>query len=540
MIIAGIIIKGYPLFYLKGDTFDIKEELKNKKFKWDPDKKLWYTNDEKNFNEVLLKYKDRILYDQKSFNDYYNYLDNNKMLSRSKELQEDIEVPLPPNYKLYPFQKVGVKFLSTHKYALLADEMGLGKTIMAYSSVNYLLIIKNIINNILVICPKTAKGVWEYEKRWLIKLPNIDIYNYDILGKVMDEINRKRYDIIIFDEAHYLKNSKALRTKYAREIIKVQTSLNNNIYIWLLTGTPLMNRLKELYNLLRLIKHPITNNYVDFVSRYMILNPWGAEVGHKNLEELEGILRSTVMLRRQKKDVLPELPDKIIQVLILGSLNKEDAEKELSLFNRWEEVENKIKTTMDPNILRSLTYERDMVFEEISRIRHNDAIEKLPYVIDYIEDVLENKDKIVIFAHHHDVINTIYDHFKDISVKYTGEENEELRKKAIEEFNNNPNIKLFIGSLRVAGMSITLTTADTAIFAEIDWNVSINEQAEDRLLRIGQKNSVNIIYTILDNSIDKLILRKNFEKKEMIVSVLGDKYNNHINNNHINNQGGAK
>jgi len=224
----------------------------------------------------------------------------------------------------------------------------------------------------------------------------------------------------------------------------------------------------------------------------------------------------------------------------LGSLNKEDAERELSLFNKWEEIQDKIKTVMDPNILRSLTYERDMIFEEISKIRHDDAIEKLPYVIDYVEDVLENKDKVVIFAHHHDVINAIYDHFKDISVKYTGEENEELRKKAIEEFNNNPNIKLFIGSLRVASMSITLTAADTAIFAEIDWNVSINEQAEDRLLRIGQKNSVNIIYTVLDNSIDKLILKKNFEKKEMIVSVLGDKYNNHINNNHINNQGGVK
>lgn len=89
-------------------------------------------------------------------------------------------------------------------------------------------------------------------------------------------------------------------------------------------------------------------------------------------------------------------------------------------------------------------------------------------------------------------------------------------------------------------MSITLTAADTAIFAEIDWNVSINEQAEDRLLRIGQKNSVSIIYTILDNSIDKLILEKNFEKKEMIVSVLGDKYNNHTNNNYINNQGTTK
>jgi SWI/SNF-related matrix-associated actin-dependent regulator 1 of chromatin subfamily A len=535
MIIAGVIIKGYPLFYLKGDTFDIKEELKNRKFKWDPEKKLWYTSDEKSFNEVLLKYKDRILYDQKSFDSYYNYIKDNKTLSRSKELQEDIEVPLPPNYKLYPFQKVGVKFLATHKYALLADEMGLGKTIMAYSTINYLLINKNIINNILIICPKTAKGVWEYEKRWLIKLPNIDIYNYDILGKVMDEINRKRYDIIIFDEAHYLKNSKALRTKHAREIIKVQTTLNNNIYIWLLTGTPLMNRLKELYNLLRLIKHPITNNYTEFINKYLILNPYGAEVGHKNLGELEEILRSTVMLRRQKKDVLPELPDKIIQVLILGSLNKEEAERELSLFNKWEEIQDKIKTTMDPNILRSLSYERDMVFEEISRIRHDDAVKKLPYVIDYIEDVLENKDKVVIFAHHHDVINTIYDHFKDISVKYTGEENEVLRKKAIEEFNSNPNIKLFIGSLRVASMSITLTAADTAIFAEIDWNVSINEQAEDRLLRIGQKNSVNIIYTILDNSIDKLILKKNFEKKEMIVSVLGDKYNNHINN-----QGGGK
>jgi len=526
-IIAGIVFNEYPIFYLRGNTFDIKDELKSRGLKWGAEKKIWYTGNEKIFNDVLVEYKDQIEIDQESFDKYNDYVNKNKTLSRAKEIEENIEIPLPPGYILYPFQKVGVKFLMTHKYALLADEMGLGKTVMAYSTINYLMNNKNIVNNVLIICPKTAKSVWEYEQRWLVSQSlNIDIYNYDILEKFLDNINGKKYDIIIFDEAHYLKNNKAIRTKLSKEIIKFQAAQNNNLNVWLLTGTPLMNRLKELYNLLKLIKHPIANNYDSFSDRYLILNRWGAETGQKNLEELEGILRGTVMLRRQKRDVLPELPEKIIQILISGNLDKESTEKELSAFSEYEKIENNIKTAMNPDVLRELTSKRNMIFEEMSKIRHADAIKKLPYVIEYIEDVLENKDKVVVFAHHHDVIDTIYEHFKDMSVKYTGEENEEERKRAISEFNTNHNIKLFIGSLRAASVSITLTIADTVIFVEMDWNVSVNKQAEDRLLRIGQKNSVSVIYTVMDNSIDKLILQKNFEKEKMIVSVLGDKYNN--------------
>jgi SWI/SNF-related matrix-associated actin-dependent regulator 1 of chromatin subfamily A len=141
-------------------------------------------------------------------------------------------------------------------------------------------------------------------------------------------------------------------------------------------------------------------------------------------------------------------------------------------------------------------------------------------VNELLHDILEEKEKIVVFAHHHDVIDQIYEEFKDISVKMTGETKLDDRQTAIEQFQKNPNVKLFIGSTQAAGLGITLTAADHIVFAELDWVPANITQAEDRLHRIGQKNIVTVQHLVLEGSIDAYMAKKVVEKQEVIEKAL--------------------
>ncbi len=155
-------------------------------------------------------------------------------------------------------------------------------------------------------------------------------------------------------------------------------------------------------------------------------------------------------------------------------------------------------------------------FEEIARIRHRTALKKLPYVYDIIEDAVESVGKVVVFAHHLDVIDSIYEKFKDIAVKATGSESVEERDEAVLKFQNDPNVKIFIGSITAMGLGITLTASSLAVFVEIEWRPGDLIQAEDRLHRIGQKNSVLIQYVVVDRSIDGFMFDKLLEKMQII------------------------
>jgi SWI/SNF-related matrix-associated actin-dependent regulator 1 of chromatin subfamily A len=123
---------------------------------------------------------------------------------------------------------------------------------------------------------------------------------------------------------------------------------------------------------------------------------------------------------------------------------------------------------------------------------------------------------VVVFGHHHDVLQSIYEKFKDIAVIATGNETAEERDMAVQKFQNDPNVKLFVASIMAMGVGVTLTAASVAIFAEIEWRPGDLIQAEDRLHRIGQKNSVLIQYVIVDKSIDGFMLEKIFTKTEII------------------------
>jgi SNF2 family DNA or RNA helicase len=199
------------------------------------------------------------------------------------------------------------------------------------------------------------------------------------------------------------------------------------------------------------------------------------------------------MIRRLKKDVLKELPPKRRQMILLETDNSLDKSlaQEVKLYDDY--IKERGGLTFDvPE------------FSELAKIRKQNAIAKIPFVIEYLEEVLNETGKIVVWAHHHEVVDALAAEFGDLAVKLDGRDNSnERRQLAVDAFQTDPKIKIFIGSIMAAGVGITLTAASVAVFAESSWSPKDTNQAEDRLHRKGQLNAVTIQHLVLKNSLDE-------------------------------------
>jgi SWI/SNF-related matrix-associated actin-dependent regulator 1 of chromatin subfamily A len=448
----------------------------------------------------------------------------NKKIEDSKKVSSNIVLYAPKGLNYLPFQKAGIEFCIKQKNVLLADEMGLGKTIQAIGIINNVSDIKKV----LVVCTATLKRNWFEElKKWLIKPLKIKIvdvetdYNdedilicsYNRLPKLTEFFKKDVFDLVVCDEVHLAKNKKALRTK---AVDKISKRANRNVHM---TGTPIVSRPAELFPIISRLGFEM--DWYHYMQRYadMHQNKFGymEYKGAKNLEELQQRLRASIMIRRMKADVLAELPDKIRQPVIFDAETKELKEavkQEQKFLDKFDSYVEKIN---------DLQFVADKDFSELASLRKNTAIAKIPLIIDFIQNTLENTDKVVVFAHHKELINQIYNEFKDEAVKLTGETIQEERHQAIQEFQNNPKIKIFIGSILACGAGITLTASSTVIFAELDWVSGNVSQAEDRCHRIGQKNTVMVYHLIVDGSIDVKISKMLIDKQRNIDKALNFK-----------------
>ena len=490
---------------------------KNAGFSWNVKLRQWETTDV-TVAEKLLKYATAdIVGIIKREKELYN-----RKIEESKKASSDIKLLAPKDLNYLPFQKAGIEFCITRNNVLLADEMGLGKTIQAIGTINNITNIKKV----LIVCTATLKLNWYSElKKWLtrsldikivdvpadFKGENILICSYNRLPKLVDNLLKDHFfDLVICDEVHLAKNKKALRTK---AVDSVSRRTLRNIHM---TGTPIVSRPAELYAIIQRLGFEM--DWYHYMRRYadMHQNQYGYMEygGAKNLEELQQKLRSSIMIRRMKSDVLTELPDKIRQPVIFEADTKElkDAVKQEQRFLKFvDEYAEKIN---------KLNFEADAGFGELAIVRKNTAIAKIPLVIDFIKSTLENTDKVVVFAHHKEVIAQIQNEFKDSAVKLTGESSQEERQQVINLFQTNPKIKIFIGSILACGAGITLTASSTVIFAELDWVPGNVSQAEDRCHRIGQKNTVMVYHLIVDGSIDVKISKMLIDKQQNIDKAL--------------------
>jgi SWI/SNF-related matrix-associated actin-dependent regulator 1 of chromatin subfamily A len=466
----------------------------------------------------------------------------------SRATDAKVELPCPDGLAYLPYQRAGIAFAlsafaSGKRGILLGDEMGLGKTIQAIGIINA----DATIHRVLVICPASLKLNWQREAcRWLVrslqvgivdskKVPEtaVVIVNYDLVKKHRAALSATNWDLLLVDEAHFLKNPKAQRSKLILGSKEEQAiPAKRRVYM---TGTPICNRPKEIFGLINSLDPTTWSNFFSFGKRYCgaTHNGFGWDFnGASNLDELQHKLRSTIMVRRLKKDVLTELPAKRRQVIELPCAKTVGAliDAQLAMADKIEEqlLEARVrvqlaKVSEDPSeyvmAVHELQEGTKAAFEEGAELAHKVALAKIPFVVDHVKNAIE-EGKVILFAHHLDVIAQLAAAFGDAAVTVTGEVGCEDRQKAVDRFQTDESCRVFIGGLKAAGVGLTLTASSQVVFAELDWVPANMCQAEDRAHRIGQKDSVLSQLLVLQGSLDAHIARTLVKKMAVIEAAL--------------------
>lgn len=402
---------------------------------------------------------------------------------------------------LFPFQREGVNFAISHNgRILMADDMGLGKTIQALCIAAYY----RQEWPLLVVVPSSVRFAWKEQiLRWLPSVNPQDInvivtskenntsgdvviISYDLMVRRQKELLNKSFKIIIMDESHFLKNNKTARTQSAFPLLKKAKR------VLLLSGTPALSRPAELFMQLSAVDNQLFPRFHEFGLRYCDGKqmPWGWDfTGSSNLAELQLVLEEKIMIRRLKRDVLDQLPSKIRQMVILDP----------SSVKVGRDMKNSHKF-----VDKAKGSDRRSALLEYF---HETGAAKKQAVKEYIMDHLEAGNKILVFAHHQEVLDTIEDAVakKYKYIRIDGRTAAEQRNVLCERFQNNTEVRIAILSICAANAGLNLMAASLVIFAELFWNPGILVQAEDRAHRIGQKDSVNIHYLVATGTADDFI-----------------------------------
>mgnify|MGYP001295953001 CR=1 FL=1 len=522
----------------------------------------------------------------------------------------------PDDEEYLPFQRAGITELALRPHILLGDEMGLGKTIQV---IGYLNLARPA--SVLIVCPNNLRLNWLNEiDKWMdpslretydieqcttsLFIPtNFVVASYEGLTRWSLALKECKWDVLVADEAHYVKN---LATKRSKALFEFRDLVSKKI---LLTGTPICNYPYELFPLINFLDERQWPSKAAFERRYC---PYGNKYGY-HLAELQDLLRNGthfrsqrivkkrvaarvrtsttgqficqrcdgaifesaavaenhvvetghtvsvshsnresivpgeeievsenvdergcgLMVRRLKKEVLPELPRKRRQIIelpaegeLLQLVEEENAlwKTQSELILQLEQALGLKQETEDEDdfhkMIESMKFNRQYFFNEISIIRHKLALAKVPYVVDHITDLLENKDKLVVFVHHNDVARAIFEPFADKAVLVYGPTSMEERAAHIDRFWKDDKCELFIGSLKTSGLGLNLQIAANIVFAELDWVPGVITQAEDRCHRIGQEKSLLVQHLVAANSMDSNMAKRIVAKQKTIQKAL--------------------
>jgi len=430
--------------------------------------------------------------------------------------------------KLLNFQKEGLDFLlKSSGNALLADEMGLGKTV---ETLAYLSREKQAYPT-LVIAPLVTLNNWQREIGKFLKkksrnghiiendvpssiiirrgkteeLGKFDFYiiNYDLLYKRFHDLSKIGIKTIVCDEVQYLRS----KTTKKYSAVKKLAALPSVKYRIGLSGTPIYNRGSEIWPIVDILRPGLLGSFKEFCEYFCYVNDKGkAIVLETKRESLRKQLQKHVMLRRRKSDVLKELKEKVRYKEVI------DADTNYyfnELGNIWEKLEaeqKEAKSAFD----KSASYQRAIHSE-----RQAAGVAKLPHVINFVKNIMEIEESVVVFCHHkviHKLLNQNLSEFLPATI--IGGQSDKFRQEQIDSFQDGQT-KLMIAGLRAGNVGINLNRAKYVIFAEMDWSPAIHQQAEDRLHRIGQKNTVFAYYLIgkgtLDDHVANVLVNKSFE-----------------------------
>ena len=444
------------------------------------------------------------------------------MTVRITNNEEATAEPVPPGLSLLPHQQEGIRFainqLRTNRGAMFGDVMGLGKTIEAIGTANAM-----VPSRILVVCPASVLLTWRREiRKWqTLGLPVLlieagrdtiinhglvgwgangwYIINYDILGDYPEIKSGKPWDLLILDESHKLKNLEAIRTQHVFGSDTIAPIPAEKVL--LLTGTPMINYVHDLYTQLHCLDPAMWPSFEEFVAdQYFpgakIIAPSQVIGTERHLERLRRQL-TAVMIRRPKS--ILNLPPKTREILEVDIVDDQFRSFLRQQRKSLKHLQRQLMTLLDEPATETTRAEiRDLdakINELTAYVRHQVGINKLPTVIEYLKG---STDKTLVFAYHHDVIERLMEALADREVSgFTGSSSLRDRDRAAKKFQNDPNCQFFIGNIEAAGQGITLTAARHVVFAEPDWRGTYLEQAEDRAHRIGQTHPVLVTYLLL-------------------------------------------
>jgi SWI/SNF-related matrix-associated actin-dependent regulator 1 of chromatin subfamily A len=508
------------------------EKLQNEKLLTKPIEKIWC--------EKLLCESD------KAYHIWGKYFDTEKnhtiWLPKGAVLQPEKKLNRVIDYLKYShrppklWQPLAIERLLANNRFILADDMGLGKTTSAIIAA-----LESEVKKVLIICPASVKINWKKEIKNYTNRPVLivegrkwgstyDFYiiNYDILKNYhttnkknesddLKLILKENFDLAIIDEAHYISNSSANRTKLMNDIVK------NIPKVWLLTGTPMTSRPINYYNLLKVVDSPVALNWQHYVKRYckgfkmkirtgnIIDNVvetrtiWSTN-GHSNLDELRERTKN-IMLRRLKSE-MPELPEKTRSPIFL--------ELKSTFYN--EEIEEFMRITEDQKGHESIA----ITINRLMKVRQVIAYEKIPYTCELIDKCLEHDKKSIVFTNFTMPLDMLHEKYPKNSVILDGRMSAVKREEAKDKFQNDPKIKILIGNIVAAGIGINLTAAEVVIMNDLSFVPSHHFQAEDRAYRQGQMKDVLVYYPIFENTIEQIVYNILQRKQEVIDQVMGD------------------
>jgi SNF2 family DNA or RNA helicase len=396
---------------------------------------------------------------------------------------------IPDKYTLMPFQEEGVRYIISRKYCLVGDDMGLGKSLQALAAVVALKA-----KRVLIICPGMLVEQWlRLAAEWNIgqdtyyigrvdaSVPICNSFSHWLLvssygyASTNNALRDLSYDLVVIDESHALKNPTAKRTK---RILGKGSLLKNAERVVLMSGTPVMNRPAELYIMLKTFCPDLLGEYVRwdlFVRRYCGF----AAKGATHTDELAIILKE-FMLRRTKEEVLDQLPPVVEQKIYIEGI-------------------------------------KSPVYEFLPTQRRFLAIHKTPFIVDYVKELLQTVDKILLICYHRETIKEIQTQLQN-AVTIRGGQDHELRESNLTKFKTDPECRVLIGQINTIGFGVDglQHVCDRIVFGEIDWSPGVLAQAIDRLRRFGQTRTVFVDYIIAKGTLEERIDSKLKWKRKVI------------------------
>lgn len=470
--------------------------------------------------EYWLKYKEQL---KETYKLYENKLHEN----------------LKDGVKLYPYQSQAVLFSDAVRNVLLALDMGSGKTIVSISLSEY-----NNFDKVFVITPNSLKFnyydevekftnskahiiKWKHNK-YTFEESKYIIVNYDFFRnknsiEKFKKLGIDKIDCLILDECHKISNTKSNTYNNIKNIFTKEIFRNNNECKIFMSGTPMTNRVYQLYAILNQLSPLEFSNKNDFYENYcgMIYDPneysnYRFEYDKANFELLFEKI-SPYVFRLKKEEILSELPSKTYQKIVFDMGNKDWDEYN----NVKEEIIKELRENQKVNPLTLLLRLRQYL--AIKKVNNKDFI-------DFINTILENGEKVVIMDIFVEPLKVLKEKFKDVSVLHYGDVDIEDRREMIRQFQDpNTNVKMFLSTTQTGKEGLTLTQASKLIVVTQPYSYGENEQVVDRVHRISQKNKVNAYYPIYNNTIDVKIFNDVEGKKYEIKKVLdGEEYESNV------------